>query len=78
MKLNEFEDIKKQWMEGLITDIEFLLAVQLDERQARNLINARRLPYKAAIKIALADLEPEPDNPQQFLRGIEQSNKRTT
>jgi len=66
MKLNEFETIKKQWAEGLITDIEFLLAAQLSERQVASLLNAQSLPYRAAVKIELADLEPEPNDPHQF------------
>lgn len=72
MQLGDFEVIKKQWTEGLITDIEFLLAVQLNERQVENLLTARRLPYRASVKIALADLEPEPADPHQFIRELEQ------
>lgn len=55
--LKEMSECLKQWREGLLTDGELILALQCSEQQVEQLLNLNRLPYKAAVKLSLSDLD---------------------
>ena len=57
MKFAEFSALLQQLNAGTVSEIEFLLKVQLDGQQVVDLIAVQRLPFKLYEKMALADLD---------------------
>lgn len=62
MKLREFPALLKQFNEGLITNVDFLLKCQLTDEQVEWLLAVQQLPPKVASKLDLNDFDP--DDPQ--------------
>ena len=52
-------EVLKQHAQGLVTDSEAILAVQLHPLQLESLLKLQALPFKAIMKLDIADMEPD-------------------